>query len=280
MNRKTAAWSIVMIASSVAARAEAAGEASNTGVFEAGVQHVCVPAAGGDGWDCGTEQAPPAKYHSAPADPATEMVPLSEPAAVMATDPLPDSEPVTESRPRTTPPPPPFLIDPMRNTPYAPVEEVTDQPQRVSAPLTVTEEIVPDLPLETTTAPVAATPVLPEAPVAPVAPVAPTPNDGTSLGDASSFARLPASAFTLQLAYAETAVDFPRLVAELGLDPASCFVLRVRGANGPTWLLAHGAFADANAAKTAQAQLPAVNGLLAQWPRRIGALQNEITQGR
>ena len=43
--------------------------------------------------------------------------------------------------------------------------------------------------------------------------------------------------------------------------------------------LAHGAFADANAAKAAQAQLPKVAGLLAQWPRRIGALQTEITQG-
>lgn len=256
------------------------------GVFEPGVQHVCVPTADGEGWDCGTADAPPENYvppaAETPVDTAPEPAPLSEPEPVAATEPEPYEE--------ETPPPPPFLADPMRDTPYAPVEEPTTEPATVAEAVIAAEQtVLPEaeapapLPVsvsepepEPEPSPIAV--VEPEAAPAPVAATASMPT--AALGDAAAFAGLPAAAFTLQLAYAPTPADFPRLVAALGLDPAACYALRVRGANGPTWLLAHGAFADATAAKAAQARLPRVSGLLAQWPRRIGALQTEISQGQ
>jgi hypothetical protein len=247
-----------------------AQQAREESVFEPGVQHVCVPAADGEGWDCGTVDAPPENYTPAPADAAPEG----------------ESE---------APPPPPFLADPTRDTLYAPVAEPIAEPATAAeAVIAVEQAAKPDLaavpepepssaadagpvaqpvaepspPLESTAAPEPATAAMPA--------VAST----AALGDVAAFARLPATAFTLQLAYAPTPADFPRLVAELGLDPATCYALRVRGANGPTWLLAHGAYPDAATGKAAQARLPRIAGLAAQWPRRIGALQTEITQGQ
>lgn len=274
-----------------------AQDGRDEGVFEPGVQHVCVPTADGEGWDCGTVDAPPENYVSPAAEPEVETtaVPASTPAsAVEATEFVED-----------TPPPPPFLADPMRDTPYAPIDEPVAEPETVAEAVIAAEqaappqavappaEPMPELEPEAVAAPEPVAPPAPEPvatpePVTPPAPepvatpepeVAPSAMPAGPLGDAEAFMRLPVAAFTLQLAYASTPADFPRLVAALGLDPAACYVLRVRGANGPTWLLAHGAFADAAAAKAAQAQLPKVAGLLAQWPRRIGALQTELSQG-
>ena len=276
-----------------------AQDGKDEGVFEPGVQHVCVPTADGEGWDCGTAEAPPESY----TPPAPE--PEVPPAAATGEESVPsaDTESVADAV-EETPPPPPFLADPMRDTPYAPIEDTQPEPsnaaeaviaaeQSAPAPSVAEPEAAPMAAPEPEVAPVAAEDVAPKsqpmaeavvaapepaAPPEPVATVAPTRTDGP-LADAAAFAQLPASAFTLQLAYAASADGFPRLVAALGLDPASCYALRVRGANGPTWLLAHGAFPDANSAKAAQAQLPRVDGLLAQWPRRIGALQTDISQG-
>ena len=54
-----------------------AQDGKDNGVFEPGVQHVCVPAADGEGWDCGTVDAPPENY--TPPDAQAE----SEPVAAM-----------------------------------------------------------------------------------------------------------------------------------------------------------------------------------------------------
>lgn len=278
--------SALALALCIAGVADAEDERKDEGVFQPGVQHVCVPAAGGDGWDCGTETAPPRNYQ--PLEPQSE--------AEIAPDAAAEAEPEVQSEAESeeAPAPPFFLADPMRRTPYAPIEKPSREPA------TAAEAVVAAEAADPATEPA---PAMETAPVEAVAPAAPTPvvQDGLDasisaeagraalvsgpsaaalpLGDASAFARLPATAFTLQLAYAATNSEFARLVADLGLDPASCYVLRVRGTNGPTWLLAHGAFAGASAARAAQAALPKVAGLSAQWPRRIGALQTEITQG-
>lgn len=291
-----------------------AQDTRDEGVFEPGVQHVCVPTADGEGWDCGTVDAPPENYRPPAADTVSEAASEIAPEVAPEAAPEPGPAPVAATEPEPyeeeTPPPPPFLADPMRDTPYAPVEEPTAEPATAAEAVVAAEQAArpepaappapeaPAVPVPepaSEPAPVAvADPVAPPESVAPPAPepaLAPSPEPAVAapapaaastaaLGDAAAFARLPAAAFTLQLAYAPTPADFPRLVAALGLDPATCYALRVRGANGPTWLLAHGAHADAAAAKAAQARLPRVAGLAAQWPRRIGALQTEITQGQ
>lgn len=266
--------------------------AKDDGVFEPGVRHVCVPAGGGDGWDCGTEDAPPANYQPPVEESAAEAAPNSEPAAVAQPEPMPEPEPDVEATAESAPAPPPFLADPMRDTPYAPVEESASEPHNAAEAVIAAEAVAPEPTPEAVPEPAPEplpepVPELEPEPVsvpapevaAPAAPSAPEMTGAVALGDADAFSRLPASAFTLQLAYAANTAEFPSLVAALGLDPARCYVLRVRGVNGPTWLLAYGDFADANAAKVAQARLPKASGLLAQWPRRIGALQTEITQG-
>ena len=270
----------------IAGVASAENERKDEGVFQPGVQHVCVPASAGDGWDCGTETAPPKNYQ--PPEPQAE----AETAPDAAADVEPEAAAQHESGSEEAPAPPFFLADPMRRTPYAPIEKPSREPATAAEAVVAAEAVDP-----------ADAPAVERAPVEPAASAAPTPvvADGLDasvsaeagraelvsgpgaaalpLGDASAFAQLPAAGFTLQLAYAATNSEFARLVADLGLDPASCYVLRVRGTNGPTWLLAHGVFADANAARAAQAALPKLAGLSAQWPRRIGALQTEITQG-
>lgn len=320
MNPRLLVLSLLVVASPAGAQ-----DGKDNGVFEPGVQHVCVPAADGEGWDCGTVDAPPENY--TPPDAQAESLPMESTPEAANAEPLPEPEPAPEPAPAAdlgdaaTPPPPPFLADPMRDTPYAPVEEPSPEPDNAAEAVIAAEQTMPAEPVAEVAAAPAIAPVDPPEPepeatpeveavplpaqLEPVATertpvaaptdaaVAATPEPAPEpapvaapivsagpLGDAAGFAQLPATAFTLQLAYAASASDFPRLVAALGLDPATCYALRVRGANGPTWLLAHGAFADANAAKTAQAQLPKVAGLLAQWPRRIGALQTEITQGQ
>lgn len=285
MNLRMSALALALCMAGVA---DAEDERKDEGVFQPGVQHVCVPAAGGDGWDCGTETAPPMSYQ--PSEPQSD----AEATPVPVADAGVEREAEAESGSADTPPPPFFLADPMRRTPYAPIERASPEPATAAEAVIASEAAEPE---EAQAPAVETTPVEPAAPV----PVVAVARDGVDasvsaeagraelvsapgaatmpLGDASAFARLPATAFTLQLAYAETDSNFARLVADLGLDPASCYVLRVRGSSGPTWLLAHGAFPDANAARAAQAALPRVAGLVAQWPRRIGALQTEITQG-
>lgn len=279
-----------------------AQDTRDEGVFEPGVQHVCVPTADGEGWDCGTAEAPPENYVPPAAEATVETAPEPPPAS----EPEPAAVAEPDNYAEDTPPPPPFLADPMRDTPYAPVEDATTEPATAAEAVIAAEQTAPPEPAAPATpvpepepapapiavaepeaapvpeppAPPAATQPEPEAPPAPEPVVSATSMSTAELGDAAAFANLPAAAFTLQLAYAPTPADFPRLVAALALDPAACYALRVRGANGPTWLLAHGAFADAAAAKAAQARLPRVAGLLAQWPRRIGALQTEISQGQ
>ena len=39
----------------------------------------------------------------------------------------------------------------------------------------------------------------------------------------------------------------PRLISQLGIDPANTYLLRVRRDGGNWWVLAHGDFPDANA---------------------------------
>ncbi|HWT14173.1 MAG TPA: hypothetical protein VN581_00195 [Patescibacteria group bacterium] len=280
--------------------AGAATGAEDERVFAPGVQHVCVPAADGEDWDCGTADAPPENY----TPPAADAEAVSVPASAAGSDSSwqTETEPVADVV-EESPPPPPFLADPMRDTPYAPIDDAPPEPANAAEAVIAAEQGVPTTAPVPDASPAVAPEVLPE-PVTEAVAVAPEPEpvavvpsepelatspgsipalappvSDAPLGDAEGFTQLPATAFTLQLAYASTAAEFPRLVAALGLDPATCYVLRVRGSNGATWLLAHGAFADANSAKAAQAQLPQVAGLLAQWPRRIGALQTEITQG-
>lgn len=263
MNRKSVvAFTFAMLPAVAAAQTSTAPP--QEGVFAPGVQHVCVPSSDGEGWDCGTESAPPENYR------------VPEPEAVA---PAAESSESTDSEASNedTPLPPSFLMDPDRITPYAPpalAEREVDKP--------VADETVIDTAAETITSEPAAPPPPVGAPVEPVSvvPVEAAPPAVpiyTYLGSADAFAQLPATAFTLQLAYADRVDGFASLVAALGLDPATCYVLRVRGSNGNTWLLAHGAFADVAAARAAQAALPRVAGLSAQWPRRIGALQTELT---
>lgn len=280
MSRKSVvAFTFAMLPAVAAAQTSAAP--TDSGVFAPGVQHVCVPSSDGEGWDCGTESAPPENYRA----PEPEAVaPAAE--SIESTDPEASNE--------DTPLPPAFLMDPDRITPYAPpvldeppveapavAESVADQ-----APASTLAEPAPS-PIGAPVEPVAVVPVVPpvvaaaaEPPkvtateVAPVPTTAPMP---VNLVGADAFAQLPATSFTLQLAYADRVDGFASLVAALGLDPATCYVLRMRDSNGNTWLLAHGAFSDVAAARTAQAALPRVAGLSAQWPRRIGALQTELT---
>lgn len=122
------------------------------------------------------------------------------------------------------------------------------------------------------------------APVAPViaATVAPTqakavtaPLTLAALQGARAFATLPASHYTLQLAQAATATDFPRLIGALGLDRNDCYLLRVDRDGGDWWVLVYGVFIDANSARIAASQLPVAAGMSAVWPRRVGYLQGE-----
>jgi len=233
------------------------------GVFAPGVQHVCVPSSDGEGWDCGTETAPPENYRAPEPEPEPEAA-ATEISATSAAD--SSESAASEAVNEDTPLPPAFLMDPDRITPYAPpvVEEaIVAETVETPAPLAA-----PEAPAQVVDAPEAA-------PVAPIGTPAPAPTS-MNLGSADAFAQLPAKSFTLQLAYADRADEFASLVAALGLDSASCYALRVRGSAGNTWLLAHGAFADVALARAAQANLPRVAGLSAQWPRRIGALQAEL----
>ena len=286
---------LIALALSTSTQVLAQAAPADSGVFAPGVQHVCVPTDDGEGWDCGTEAAPPEDYQ-APAPEAAASAPEVVPDIESATtEPLADGE--------ETPPPPVFLADPDRLTPYAPIVEEpevaaeetsvaeTESPapapaqamiepaaEPVAAP-TVEAAIEPAI--ESTTEPAPVSSVATSEPAAPAAEAAPEAVQPMSaLGDAAGFAQLPAQAFTLQLAYAGDPSKFTALVAALALDPASCYALRVRGTDGAMWLLAHGAFADAAAARAAQSALPAVAGLSAQWPRRIGALQSEIAQAQ
>jgi len=245
-----------------------AQDSKDEGVFEPGVQHVCVPAADGEGWDCGTETAPPANYH----EPAAGHE--SETAAEAPVETAAAADAQRSAAAGLSPEPPRFLADPTRDTPYAPVEEsaqpavVEAAPTKPAAPRPVVIQAVPVAP-----APVPVPPPV----IAQTAQRENSPSTSNApLGTAADFAQLPATAFTLQLAYAAGTSTFPALVAALGLDPATCYALRVRGPDGNAWLLAHGAFADVAAARQAQSALPRAAGLSAQWPRRIGALQTEL----
>ncbi len=96
-----------------------------------------------------------------------------------------------------------------------------------------------------------------------------------SLQGARAFGKLPPAHFTLQLAHASTAENFPELIQQLGIDFRQCYVLRVRRDGGDWWVLAYGSFQDVNAAKAALIEVRPAPGMTAVWPRRIGNLQGE-----
>lgn len=94
-----------------------------------------------------------------------------------------------------------------------------------------------------------------------------------ALPAAASFAALPASAWTVQLARAGSNAGFDALLTRLGLAPADCHVVEVAGDGAPTWLLLWSQFPDADAARAAARTLPGGSGAFV---RRIGPLQSEL----
>lgn len=192
------------------------------------------------------------------ASPAPETV-MSEPQAVSS---APESAP--EPEPAAEPVPTPVEPEPAPSEPVAiesePVAPVASEPVPEPVPPAPVPEPEPE--------PVSA----PE----PVASSAVAAWQLSDLATARDFASLNGNAYTLQLADAASPQAFPRLIAELGLAPASCYVLKVKRDGQDWWLLAHGEFADANTAKSLLARLPNVPGLTRNWPRKIQYLQREF----
>jgi hypothetical protein len=146
MNPRLLVLSLLVVASPAGAQ-----DGKDNGVFEPGVQHVCVPAADGEGWDCGTVDAPPENY--TPPDAQAESLPMESTPEAANAEPLPEPEPAPEPAPAAdlgdaaTPPPPPFLADPMRDTPYAPVEEPSPEPDNAAEAVIAAEQTVPAEPV-------------------------------------------------------------------------------------------------------------------------------------
>lgn len=94
-----------------------------------------------------------------------------------------------------------------------------------------------------------------------------------ALPAAASFAALPASAWTVQLARAGSSAGFDALLTRLGLAPGDCHVVEVAGDGATTYLLLWSQFPDADAARAAARTLPGGSGAFV---RRIGPLQSEL----
>jgi hypothetical protein len=235
-----------------------------------------------------------------PAQPAPIEPPTAEPAAPVAVEPM-ESEPLpepvaaeTETLPEpeapavAAPEPEPTVVQETVSTPAAepaaePAIAEPAQPSAVDvadAPVSVESmpesEPVPVAEPEPVAAPAAKTRAAP-APINPApAPVASTGRLYlSSLQGARDFAKLPSAHFTLQLAHAPSAEQFPALIQQLGIDHRQCYVLRVRRDDGDWFVLAYGSFADANTAKAALMQIRPAPGMTAVWPRRVGYLQGE-----
>lgn len=235
-----------------------------------------------------------------PAQPARIEPPTAEPAAPVAVEPM-ESEPLpepvaaeTETLPEpeapaiVAPEPEPAVVQetvsaPATESAAEPVVAEPAQPSAVDvadAPVSVESmpesEPAPVAESEPVAAPVAETPAAPSPVRSAPAPVASTGRLYlSSLQGAREFAKLSPAHFTLQLAHAPSAEQFPALIQQLGIDDRQCYVLRVRRDDGDWFVLAYGSFADANIAKAALMQIRPAPGMTAVWPRRVGYLQGE-----
>lgn len=215
--------------------------------------------------------------HEPTTSPSPETV-MSEPQAISS---------APEPEPAVAPEPEPIASEPVAIEPE-PEAPVATEPEPALAAEPAPEPAPSEPVLEPEPAPVStATPVSDapaEAPAPePAASSAPAASAWqlSDLATARDFANLNGNAYTLQLADAASPQAFPQLIAELGLAPASCYVLKVKRDGQDWWLLAHGEFADANTAKSLLARLPNVPGLTRNWPRKIQYLQREFdTVGR
>lgn len=278
----------------------------------AGSRHRCVPNADRTGWECSgasqsaaapsESEAPVSEPDSEPEATTSVSEPTPPPPSMVAAPPdeaaplsdfyraVPETEPSAAPLPETvlaepqaistagTEPAPEASAEPVSDEPASPMVESAPVAEPVSEPVAVAPEPVaepvPEPAPVSTPEPIAAAP---EAVPAPAEPAAVSATWSLSdLASAREFAGLNGNAYTLQLADAGSPNDFPRLIAELGLAPASCYVLKVKRDGQDWWLLAHGEFADANTAKALLARLPNVPGLTRNWPRKIQYLQREF----
>jgi septal ring-binding cell division protein DamX len=201
-------------------------------------------------------------------EPEAPAVTAPEPEPVVAEDPIP--QPVDEP-----------VAAPVVDAP-APAEAEMPEPAQPSAVHVADAPVAVESMPEPEPAPAAAVEPQPAAAeTATSAPQAHAPVASTgrlylsSLQGARAFALLPSSHFTLQLAHAPSAENFPALIQQLGIDHRQCYVLRVRRDDGDWFVLAFGSFVDANAAKSALMQIRPAPGMTAVWPRRVGYLQGE-----
>lgn len=94
---------------------------------------------------------------------------------------------------------------------------------------------------------------------------------------ADRFERLPATAWSVQLARAGSSSGFDALLTRYGLAPDDCHVLAIDAGGAREYLLLWSQFPDADAARAAARSLPAASGAFV---RRVGPLQAEARRAR
>ena len=216
---------------------------------------------------------------------AAEALPeaLPEPAATLAVPvPLPTAAVTVDEVPAAT------AAEQAPEPVIAPELETVPEPERAPEPVVARTSAAPETsePVTLEAMPDPSPPAEPEPQTVPIAvarsqPATAAPHAPTgrlylaSLQGARAFAQLPPGYFTLQLAHAASAENFPTLIQQLGINHHQCYVLRVRRTDGDWWVLAYGSFEDVNAAKAALVDVRPAPGMTAVWPRRIGYLQSE-----
>ena len=238
-----------------------------TDTFQPGKKYNCVPTADRKGWNCaesGKATIPP------PESATTTSAPAAPPPVPAAATPTIAPEPL----PRTQPPSslPGYLTNaaanPMQPMLAAPAPKPAPRP-RVKGPLVPAKAPAPP----TASTPPPATKPAPVA--AAVPPPAPIPHATTHVDAADDFLALPADAYVIELAHADSETD----LAAPNPPRESVYKLHLRQNGADVWMLVCGPYDNLGVARAARDEL-AAQGATPGWPRRIGPLQTEVRRAQ
>jgi hypothetical protein len=276
--------------------------ATSAGAFEPGAEHVCVPSADGQRFECSeTSPAAPEIIELPRKDspvPAPRSAPVetvtAAPAETRELDHVPADPP---ARPASRLPP--YLMQspasgarPSASQVRAPTPAPNPLPAPEATPATATISEPASAPAQSEatraqSAPAESVDASP-APAAidahaaaprPVAPAASQPSPSVdTLQDSREFAALASGHYTVVLASTRNRAQLDDLIATMQAVPGNLYLLRLDMPDGAWYSLCWSEFDDVDAARAARSRLPDHVALTSGWPRRIGLLQAEISR--
>lgn len=242
--------------------------------FEPGAERICEPSADGTRFECRAKNTADVPAVRRSSDQAIDVpAKITPPKPVAPVEPAAADQPASVGNARALPN---YLRSPSAIPGSEPMPAAAAPPPPVTRPVTKPAATVTTPRDEPAEMPVAATAARAPASASASAPAGMPDIDVQSREDARAFALLPSNRYTIEIARARAANELAALAVALAGVDGRIYLVRLNGADLPSYSMLWSDFATIDAARAARSTLPADVAITSGWPRRIGPLQAEL----